>query len=135
MRQEAFSRGKGWELNRLASLLAQDLSRREEARLTRVLDGILVEVDTEIGAFVTVENDTAETIEHWSLEISGFFWPGNSAKWLAGTAWAVVEPVGSGQIILFHHDPNFRLAWRATSRLFANAVLFGPSLGRGGGRF
>jgi hypothetical protein len=70
------------------------------------------------------------------LELSGFFWPGNSAKWLAGTAYVAIEPVGGGQIILFHHDPNFRLAWRATSRLFTNAVLLGPSLGiRGPGRF
>ena len=70
------------------------------------------------------------------LEVSGFFWPGNSEKWLGGTAYAVVEPTGRGQVILFTHDPNFRLAWRATSRLFVNAVLLGPSLGvKGPGRF
>ncbi len=70
------------------------------------------------------------------VEIAGFFWPGNSAKWLAGTAYSIVEPVGSGQIVLFAHDPNFRLAWRATSRLFANSILLGPSLGAGRrGRF
>ena len=74
--------------------------------------------------------------EAGGLAMSGFFWPGNSARWLAGTAYVVVEPAGRGQVILFTHDPNFRLAWRATSRLFANALLLGPSLGvRDLGRF
>jgi two-component system, NtrC family, sensor kinase len=43
-----FDRGQGWALNRLASVLAEDLTRREEKRLTRVLDSIREKVVTEL---------------------------------------------------------------------------------------
>lgn len=62
------------------------------------------------------------------LVVSGFVWPGNTERWLAGQAYAVVEPVGSGQVVAFSGDPNFRAFWRSTSRLFSAAVLVGPSL-------
>lgn len=71
-----------------------------------------------------------------ALKVSGFVWPGNTEQKLAGTAYAVVEPLGRGAVILFAGDPNFRLVWRSTLRLFANAVLLGPRLaGAGSGRF
>ncbi|HJS75291.1 MAG TPA: GAF domain-containing protein, partial [Vicinamibacteria bacterium] len=43
-----FERGQGWALNRLTSVLAQDLTRREEERLTRVLDSIKEKVISEL---------------------------------------------------------------------------------------
>ena len=38
--EQGFDRGQGWSLNRLASILARDLTRREDKRLARVLDSI-----------------------------------------------------------------------------------------------
>ncbi len=66
------------------------------------------------------------------LVVSGFAWPGNTARLLRGAAHAVAERRGEGGVVLFASDPNFRLVWRATGRLFANAVLVGPSLGTDG---
>jgi len=43
-----FERGRGWVLNRLASKLANDVSRREEARVVRVLDSIKEKVVAEL---------------------------------------------------------------------------------------
>ena len=43
-----FERGRGWTLNRLASVMAQDLSRREEERSVRVLDDIREKVVAEL---------------------------------------------------------------------------------------
>ncbi len=63
------------------------------------------------------------------LRVGGFFWPGNSERWLANSAYVVIEPHGRGQVIAFTQDPNHRLAWRATSRFFSNALLLGPTLG------
>ncbi len=63
------------------------------------------------------------------LRMAGFLWPETSARWLAGSAYCVIDPRKRGQVILFAHDPNFRLVWRSTSRLFANALLLGPTLG------
>ena len=42
-----------------------------------------------------------------------------------GSASVVVRPSGRGQFILMADNPNFRGFWKATNRLFLNAVLFG----------
>lgn len=42
-----------------------------------------------------------------------------------GSASVVVHPVGSGRFILMADNPNFRGFWKATNRLFMNAVYFG----------
>ena len=63
---------------------------------------------------------------------SGFAFPDSLAR-LAGTPYLVTEPVGSGRVVLFLDDPNFRLFWDGLTRLFMNAVLFAPSFSRSAG--
>lgn len=60
-----------------------------------------------------------------SLLVSGFAWPGNTERLLRNTAWAAVENVGSGHVVLFADSPVYRLFWRSTYRLLENAILFG----------
>ena len=55
----------------------------------------------------------------------GYASPEN-VKLLNGSAGAVVVPAGGGRAILLPDDPNFRAFWPATSRVFLNAVFFGP---------
>jgi hypothetical protein len=62
------------------------------------------------------------------LTIAGFVWPDNTEKFLKGTAYLVDEPNGAGRAILFAADPTFRLLWPSLSRLFLNALIFGPSV-------
>ncbi len=62
------------------------------------------------------------------LRLSGLLWP-EAAERLADSAYVTVERVGSGQLILFAHRPNFRGAWKGTSRMLANAILLGPGCG------
>lgn len=62
------------------------------------------------------------------LRLSGLLWP-ESASRLADSAAATVERVGSGQLILFAQDPNFRGAYRGSSQLLLNAILLGPGCG------
>ena len=57
---------------------------------------------------------------------SGFAFPDSLAR-LTGTPYLVTERVGSGRVVLFLDDPNFRLFWDGLTRLFMNAVLFGAS--------
>ncbi len=71
-------------------------------------------------------NPVAFVGEH--LRVAGFAWPDNTERLLSGTAWMIDEPQGRGRVVLFADDPNFRLLWPGTSRLFLNAVLLGPSL-------
>ena len=42
-----------------------------------------------------------------------------------GSASVVVHPMGRGRFILLADNPNFRGFWKATNRLFINAILFG----------
>ncbi len=42
-----------------------------------------------------------------------------------GSASLVVHPVGRGHIILMSENPNFRGFWKASSRVFLNAIFFG----------
>lgn len=44
------------------------------------------------------------------------------------TAAIVARGEGSGAVILFADDPNFRSYWHTTSRLFLNAIFFGQHL-------
>ena len=60
------------------------------------------------------------------LVLAGFAWPNNTERLLTGTAWAVVENVGQGKVILFADNPLFRAFWRGPAGLFLNALLFGP---------
>lgn len=92
---------------------------------------VLVEGDD----FLTLsENGSSPVVfpQEDELHVAGFIWPGNTERQLAGTAYAIAEPVGRGQVILFADDPNYRLVWRSTSRLFGNALLLGPTLGTSG---
>jgi len=63
-----------------------------------------------------------------ALRLSGLVWPETRER-LADTAYATVERVGYGQIILFATDPFFRGYLEGTGRLFLNALLLGPGLG------
>ncbi len=58
------------------------------------------------------------------LTLSGFVWEGNTEKLLAGTAYIIDEPMGSGHVILFAEEPVFRGIFRATTRPFFNSILF-----------
>lgn len=58
------------------------------------------------------------------LTLSGFVWEGNTERLLAGTAYVIDEPRGSGHVILFAEEPFFRGIFRSNSRLFFNAIAF-----------
>jgi hypothetical protein len=60
------------------------------------------------------------------LRLAGFLWPEAPAQ-LAGSPALWTERVGSGRVIAFAHDPNFRDLWRGHLALFANAVFLGGS--------
>jgi hypothetical protein len=57
--------------------------------------------------------------------LAGFTWPGNTEKFLVGSAWASVESAGRGTVVAFAENPLFRGFWRGTAGLLANAVIFG----------
>jgi uncharacterized membrane protein len=62
------------------------------------------------------------------LRLSGLLWP-EARQRLGDSAYATVESVGRGQIILFATDPALRMWLAGAQRLFLNAVLLGPGMG------
>ena len=58
--------------------------------------------------------------------ISGHMWEENIER-LPGSVFLYEERIGSGRIISFTEDVNFRGYWRGADRLFLNAVILGPS--------
>jgi hypothetical protein len=62
------------------------------------------------------------------LRMSGLLWPEARPR-LAHSAYATVERLGNGQVILFAHEPFHRAYWEGTGRLLLNAVILGPGMG------
>jgi len=63
--------------------------------------------------------------------IAGFAWP-QAAERLAGSLLVGIEQRGAGRVVVFAQEPAFRGFWRGTMPLFLNAVMYGPSVTRGG---
>lgn len=62
------------------------------------------------------------------LRMSGLLWPEATHR-LANAAWITREPLGRGQVILCATPPTFRAVARGTTRVFLNAVVYGPGFG------
>jgi hypothetical protein len=62
-----------------------------------------------------------------SPRLSGYMSKENE-KMIEETPFLVHEQLGSGNIILFADDPNFRLLWENLNKLFLNSVLLMPSI-------
>lgn len=52
----------------------------------------------------------------------------NNEKALRGSAAVICSSYGSGQVISFSDNPNFRAFWFGTSKLFMNAIFFGQTI-------
>ncbi|MDE0739060.1 MAG: hypothetical protein OSB83_07610, partial [Planctomycetota bacterium] len=76
-----------------------------------------------------LKNDVGRNLVNFSREedylISGFCWP-DSMDMLRGKPYMASQEMGSGHVIAFADDPNFRAMCRFQQRLFFNAVFFGP---------
>lgn len=59
--------------------------------------------------------------------MSGYISEGNLDK-LKNTAAVQVDSLGSGKVITFTDNPNFRAFWYGTNRLFLNAIFFGSTI-------
>jgi len=62
-----------------------------------------------------------------SPRLSGYMSKENEKK-LEDTPFLIHEQLGSGNIILFADDPNFRLFWESLNKIFLNSVLLMPSI-------
>jgi hypothetical protein len=64
---------------------------------------------------------------------SGYVYPYNLDQ-MKNTAVIQVSARGSGKVIGFVDNPNFRAFWFGTNKLFLNAVFFGQTINAGTAR-
>ena len=60
--------------------------------------------------------------------VDGYLSPKNKEEFLSKSASLLVSPLGSGRVILFADNPNFRGSWYGTNRLFLNALFLGKHI-------
>ncbi|MFD2563411.1 M14 family zinc carboxypeptidase [Aquimarina rubra] len=60
--------------------------------------------------------------------IDGFVSTDNYENYLRPSASLLVSAIGSGRVILFADNPNFRGSWYGTNRLFLNALFLGKHI-------
>jgi len=85
------------------------------AQSSRVFSPITLDHGENVGRYADVD----------SLVMSGIVWD-EAQPQLANKAWLIYQPTGSGQLIAFAEDPNYRAYTEASMLLFMNAVLLGP---------
>ncbi|MES2882760.1 MAG: hypothetical protein V4676_11470, partial [Bacteroidota bacterium] len=52
-----------------------------------------------------------------------------SLKKVSNSAAILVGTEGSGRVIMFSDNPNFRGTWYGTNKLFLNALFYGSNIG------
>lgn len=60
--------------------------------------------------------------------IDGFITKENTEEKLKPSASLIVSKIGSGRVVLFADNPNFRGSWYGTNRLFLNALFLGDKI-------
>ncbi len=60
--------------------------------------------------------------------IDGYVSKKNMENNLKGSASLIVSGLGSGRVVLFADNPNFRGTWYGTNKLFLNAIFFGANI-------
>ena len=68
---------------------------------------------------------TPVVVAQENVRIAGHMWQENIER-LPGSIFLYEQRIGSGRIISFAEDVNFRGYWRGADRLFLNAVILGP---------
>jgi len=70
------------------------------------------------------------TVAKYSADphIDGFITKKNMEKNLKPSASLIVSKLGSGRVVMFADNPNFRGSWYGTNRLFLNALFLGDKI-------
>jgi len=82
------------------------------------------------GMFEKPANPFATPVAYTDKPLLAGYISKDNEKVLKGSASIICSSFGSGQVISFSDNPNFRAFWFGTSKLFMNAVFFGNTIGR-----
>jgi hypothetical protein len=112
------------------SIFRAELDRR--SFLSYGYDGASIAVPVDGDTFYKARKEGGSVVKFNSDEkvtklLSGWSWPDDTEKALAGAVWLQDMPVGRGHAILFTYDPTTRAMWPGLYKLLLNAMLIGPS--------
>jgi hypothetical protein len=102
-----------WPYHWLSAGLDEDIQVVVEGQ--RVFAPLKLDSGMNVGVYVPVDK----------LVAAGLVWK-EAQPLLAQRSYLMHQPMGSGHIIAFAEDPNYRAFMEATELLFINAVLLGP---------
>lgn len=122
--------------------------RADSLRTRERIAGVITEVDLDIShpvgfgyerrqlpvwrshnRFLPPSENPYSTVARYAEEprMSGYLSDDNQQK-LAGSAAVLADRYGSGSVLLFMDNPNFRGFWYGTNRMFFNALFFGQHI-------
>jgi len=62
------------------------------------------------------------------FHIDGYISESNRKDYIPGSASLIVSKIGSGRVVVFADNPNFRGSWYGTNKLFLNALFLGSNI-------
>ena len=80
--------------------------------------------------FINKTKDNYSSVGVYSKDphIDGYISEKNIKNNFKNTASLIVSKLGSGRVIIFADNPNFRGSWYGTNKLFLNAIFFGDNI-------
>ena len=80
--------------------------------------------------FINKTKDHYSSVGVYSKDphIDGYISEKNIKDNFKNTASLIVSKLGSGRVIIFADNPNFRGSWYGTNKLFLNAIFFGDNI-------
>ena len=75
-----------------------------------------------------VDDYSSVAIYSEDFHIDGYISELNRKEFIPGAASLIVSNIGSGRVIVFADNPNFRGTWYGTNKLFLNAIFLGDNI-------
>ena len=80
--------------------------------------------------FINKTKDDYSSVAVYSddFHIDGYISGSNRKDYIPGSASLIVSKIGSGRVVVFADNPNFRGSWYGTNKLFLNAIFLGNNI-------
>jgi len=80
--------------------------------------------------FINKTKDDYSSVAVYSddFHIDGYISESNRKDYIPGSASLIVSKIGSGRVVVFADNPNFRGSWYGTNKLFLNAIFLGNNI-------